>query len=286
MRPEHQPHFEFNNRNQTDGVGASHRTPFKHWLLDGLLAKTACAAACMSRIKDFNIVDCCAGDGHPNAFSGFSSPQIVARYVQHASELAIKRSRDFRVRAFLIEREPHICTILRTNIDHPLCKVVNGSYLSPNVIEQFACNRFDAACFLNIDPNHVNELQFPHALQNVLPKLTTFLTSLGCNAGGLKRLSFEHREKWYVVLQNLRSIMLRTHDGALVRLEKDDAQWAYFFTIPYQWRKDAIQIIRRVQRQHWAKGVEHYWISDQEGLFWDMADRLFLRESERQIASL
>ena len=63
-------------------VGKSHRTPFKHWVLNRILGNIAGVVGRRS-VKfiwgNFTVVDLCAGDGE-GGHDGRSSPEIIAHH--------------------------------------------------------------------------------------------------------------------------------------------------------------------------------------------------------------
>ena len=266
-------------------VGASDgHTPVKHYLLNADLGKCAGAAAYLPDVDRFTIADLCAGDGVSSPFSGRSSPSIILKHAANALRMAEQRGHDLDVRVFLIERNPLTCTQLQENIRPmpPWCKIINDDYSSPEVISQISSRNPRECIFLHIDPNHVNDLRFPDSLRQNLPPRTTFLSTFGCNVGGLKRLLEDHRRsEWFPILRNHCSILLSSHDIVFAKLGKDASLWAYLLNAPKIWKKDFNGFLVKAGKEQWTKGIEFYWKRESPAAFNDLVERLFLTKNER-----
>lgn len=130
---------------------------------------------------------------------------------------------------------------------------------------------------MHIDPNHVDNVELSPFLRRRLPPLTTNLVTLGCNANGIKRLPPVERKKWFDRLEYLLSLLKPYHDACLIRLERDEGQWAYLLSVPRKWCDRTEPTIRSLGK-FWPKGITRYWFS--EGRLLEAAKELFLTKAE------
>jgi hypothetical protein len=253
-------------------VGSSaNRTPIKHFLLDALLGMIIGAASVIRSIKEVLLIDCCAGDAIDTEYSGTSSPKIFQKHLDWA------HVRGLWGRGFLIEKDVYTVDRLRGNMAAGSMIIIPEDYASEEVAKQIGATGAETTAFVHIDPNHAHDIkEFDHLLK-ILPDRTTILVTLGCNVGGIKRLPRIERHKMLERLKYLIRIKRSYHSACLVRLERDKAQWAYLLTVPQGWRPRVEKIIRKLEKEHWPKGVAFYWLEDGEVAFWKAAKYLFLK---------
>jgi hypothetical protein len=265
------------------GSSALH-TPIKHRFLDIIVGQIVGAASTprLNWIDTFLTIDCCAGNGDASIHSWTSSPEILYKHLDWASR------HDLKATGIFIEKHSHTVEMLRRNMllfpkygelfPNPIPPdiiVIHGDYRSSEVAKQIGPVSKKTAVFLHIDPNNVHGVQLSKELRAVLPIYTTMLVTLGCNAGGVKRLPESERLQWFDRLEYLLQLMRPHHDACLVQLERDRAQWAYLLTVPKVWRSRIEDVIPKLGDEYWAKGLGYEWYSD--GNFWKMAERLFLK---------
>jgi hypothetical protein len=93
------------------------------------------------------------------------------------------------------------------------------------------------AYFVYADPNSIAGLDFECITQSA-PIFTTFVVTMGCNPGGLKRLPLPERKKWYQI-KALAEGMRNHHDCHMYIMNRDASQWSYMAIVPRKW-SDAI----------------------------------------------
>lgn len=263
-------------------VGRSSRTPYKHWLLDAMVGK--CAGVYSTGTppgSPFTCVDLCAGDGLETP-EHRASPQIMNK---HCCWLNQKHGK--KTRLVLIEKDQHTFTELVNNTAKDRCY-------------GFECKLGDARTFtlegvgseqpvfVHCDPNNVHQTPINEQFVGSWNCFTTFLATLGCNAGGIKMLPYEHRIKWFDKVRLLVHGMAAHHDAILLWLKKDSHQWAYLLSLPKKWAsggpRDFVAPAVRKGNEMWPSGVGAVSYRGSRAAFNKQLQTLFLTAKERQNA--
>jgi len=220
-------------------VGASSRTPFKHWILNSILGQQVGVLSLNSRkvpctANPFLIVDMCAGDGTQSKYDEHSSPSIILKH---------SRFRNIKTDLVFIEKNEHTFNELKKNVSpQPNIRLLNMD-ANDFIIKPEYDNQ---AMFINCDPNSINQLPINDRFMNSITSYTSMIITLGCNVGGLKRLTREQREPWFDYLKLIVRKTSVHHDLILCSLVNDSSQWAYLVKIPVVWKDDTIkQLIKK-----------------------------------------
>jgi hypothetical protein len=136
----------------------------------------------------------------------------------------------------------------------------------------------DSVLFVSNDPNTVADWALPPSLLYA-PRLTTVFSTLGCNAGGLKRLDAESRSLWYRQMGAQIRLLQKWHDAYLVMLEGDKSQWAYLVNAPSKWRQDTEKAFCASFKDS-PYPLRGAWLKDDPDRFSAMVDWLFLTRKE------
>jgi len=165
-------------------VGKSSRTPFKHWIINAELGRLAGVFSHGSnkvpvKANPFVIYDLCAGDG---ANKDNSSPSIILKHTN------FMRKNRVNVDVNLFEKSTNTFESLYLNFDGNDFNLVNKD--SSDFILNAKQNQ---ASFILVDPNNISDLPVSEKMVNSFNAGTTFVITLGCNVGGLKRLDIEER---------------------------------------------------------------------------------------------
>jgi hypothetical protein len=264
-------------------VGASlDRTVIKHKFLRKVSGAVTGAGTMLPGTDQIIFIDGCAGDGKRNEFSGTSSPEIFATHLHWLYK------RGFPGKGYLIESDKEIFRELENSIPSIAQQIgfpelpahltlINDDYRSADVANKIGLIAPNAVCFLYIDPNNVDRVELSPELCALLPKLTSWMVTLGCNASGVKRSPPVNRDKWLKRLVYLLGFVYDHQDACLVTLDGDSSQWAYLLNIPYVWRHRIEKDIDSLQKL-WPHGLHHYWHSD--GQLLPAAKELFLTKAE------
>jgi hypothetical protein len=261
-------------------VGQSfERTFCKHTFLNKCSGKFAGVASCLP--LDLTVlIDCCAGNWIASQFSQTSSPEIFAKHLKFLHD----RGRSARL--YLIEADRKIFEQLQVQVDlfksdfpqlNSQLVLINGDYRSAAVAAQVGPFPNNSAVFLYVDPNAANQVELSQELRRQLPRLTTWMVTLGANVGGNKRSALGERQKWLERLNYLLGCVQPHQDACLLRLENDNCQWAYLLNAPLKWHSDTETVIGSLHKL-WPKGITHYWHS--EGKLLPAAQALFLTKAE------
>jgi len=252
----------------SDIVGNSEfRTQGKHGALDAILGKTVGVMAVRFRDMPLVMIDCTAGDGQSTGNSSTTSPAIFHKHGQYA------RSNGIDTSVILYERSNRSGSLLADAYGEHYS--VFAGQDSREMPKHWPDN---AILFVSNDPNTVADWALPDSLSQA-PKMTTVFSTLGCNAGGLKRLSASARMDWYGQVNAQLSLLQRWHDAYLVMLEGDSAQWAYLVNAPDKWRKETEMAFSRAFKKS-PYPLRGAWLKYQENRFSVIRDWLFLTRKE------
>jgi len=253
------------------------RTPAKHRLLDTQLGHELGAAPYIQkkfggksyyRFDGMLIVDLTAGDADPshdptNELHRSSSPLLFARH-------AVTHGHSVRIR--LYERDHQIFDRLINNLEHylPQLRDKQGSLGYDRIgsrkwasartgstvraicgdgsEEDFSDLRLHEWLFVNNDPNTMQGwcLDMPAFAYALQTRPGTFMSTMGCNPGGLKRLSSSERDRWWDYVWAAKRFVDQ-HSSLtliLVPLLNDPSQWAYLQIVPRRWVGRACKEIR------------------------------------------
>lgn len=226
--------------------GKSERTPFKHDILDSILERlvSAWSTSKMNWLQnDWLFIDLCAGPGADNR----NSPRIL---INHASQIVSGQTAHGRcgtAHVVLIEQNPTTFRQLIDNIpSYPWVQTINGDARD----FRLPISRPKRPGFVFVDPNHVGDIPLTRSILASIKPFMCLMVTLGCNAGGIKRLPIDARKSNMAIIHDLKITLPRTQDLLLVRLEKDSSQWAYLFRLPMKWTSMFIGSVNSIRRQH------------------------------------
>lgn len=258
-------------------VGRSSRTPFKHWLLSlelgrlvGIFANPVARAKVHAVAKPFLVVDLCAGDGG-GQYGAESSPAIITKHLDFASQ------RGVWVNSILIEKNAATIDELRANVPRrSWCEIVNSDardWVCPQLKDR-------QAVFVHSDPNHIEDWPMTPEFVANLTETTTMLATLGCNVGGLKRLSRDQRMGWYEHVARCVENMPSYHDAVLVRLDGDQANWAYLLRLPTKWCRQTVEYILKSGKKYTEYDLDVASLRGSRESFERIQDMLFQTKKE------
>jgi hypothetical protein len=262
-------------------TGRSNRTPAKHYLLSaavgkvcGVLSLNSNKVPCRSSsLSPFICVDLCGGDGLKND-NHDASPRIL---YHHCNRL---RERGKHAELTVIEKQVNTFGDLKSNcsdmIDSGFVDFINADardYRLPMLSK-------DQAAFIHCDPNNVDQTPLTSDFVRGFNPFTTYLVTLGCNVGGLKRIAANERSSWFYYVDILVNSLPRHHDALLFWLNNDSAQWAYLLSFPKVWAGDFLASSVKATSKLWDKGVSGLSYRNQRLDFNDRVKRLFLTGEE------
>jgi len=257
-------------------VGKSQeRTPFKHFLLDAMVGKVSGSLATgspkMVAVPPLLCVDLCAGNGVDDDISG-SSPSIFQKHCMHPC------GRRNKATLTLIERDPANYDKLAQNVEaNDWTTLINGDAREYSLPVGLSSKQ---AVFIHCDPNNVHETPLTEAFVKSWTKCTTYLVTLGCNAGGVKRLPLEHRRPWFEYVSMLQVNLPSHHDLILFRLIRDASQWAYAMNSPKAWSNQLLRCGVSKGNEIWPNGVEGISWRGERDKFNETVHQLFCTKKE------
>jgi hypothetical protein len=134
-------------------------------------------------------------------------------------------------------------------------------------------------CFINVDPNTIHDWPLTKDLLVSVPKYTTTMITMGCNAGGIKRLDIKHRMEWFERIKELLLWVAPHHDIFLFVLNNDIAQWAYIVVGPQCWKDNYFKDARKAF-DYLENGITAISFKDDEKSFVLKINELFLTKKE------
>lgn len=296
-------------------VGKSQVTPCKHDLLNKLLGREAGVLTRLSTVKQAFWYDLTAGDGVPvsgtpqsqatpdlldgivhnsQPFARGCSPGIM---LHHAGIFGARNQKPLVVNGF--EIQPETWVRLQSNLRREL--VHNGwqqteedspCWTNGSALAQYHCADAKAivpppeaqlstsAVFIYNDPNSITQWCLTEEFMALCPRFTTSLSTLGCNANGLKRAPRATRDQWFERTELIASALQSWHDLCLFSVGNAD-QWAYLISAPKEWR---VQITADCFKAHSKSGIakdpEVEWLRADSSAFRRLEKKLFLTKSE------
>lgn len=271
-------------------VGTSPRTPMKHDLLWSLVAKENGVIHIdkhwLFRSGVYQTVDLCAGCGDRPAVEkltkakALSSPSI---FFHHANWLLTKAREDIAPHVSLVEKAQNTSESLKQNVlqycgDVDYC--IHDCNASDIDLNTFWHPQVKAAFILN-DPNTVIDFALTGPILDSAPTYTTTLSTLGCNPRGIKRLSRDQRTGWFERIQEVVNFVPAWHDAMIVKLNRDEAQWAYLLTGPLRWFDDeTYQKTCQSAFSAWRRGIALARYKTEGRAFMEICEELFLTKKE------
>jgi len=238
----------------TDFVGASEdRTLYKHLLFSAELGRQAGVIRWSPKgtipvIRDMHVIDLCAGDGIGTEFSPHTSPGIIAYHFDHAKGLATGVTKH----ATLYEKSAGTFSRLSEIYGHRKDFTLINDDASSFRVKPTHPNQ---AIFVYADPNALSQLPINNSMIESFTPYTTFMATLGCNVGGVKRLTKERRDKYIEVIDKLVGAVPDFHDCILVWVIRDASQWAYLVRMPLVWSEKSMRLYKKTGDKVFQNGV-------------------------------
>jgi len=257
-------------------VGHSERTLGKHVLLNRILGREI--GVYVNRIQELPrkhcVIDACAGDGLPTPHSKTSSPAIIQKHAEWAAK------KKLFVKTIFIEKDQYTFIELKNNVKKGKC-ICENAFVFDSAEELLGLEQpYEGTLFIHADPNDVNDWPLSNNFIATSPKYTTFLITMGCNVGGLKRLSFDKRALWFDRMDNLIQSIAGWHNIILISLNGDLSQWAYLIVGPMVWTDKYINDANAAF-SYWENGVTIIDYKRDRDSFIYERDRLFMTAKER-----
>lgn len=222
------------------------------------------------------------------------SPGIM---LHHAGIFGARNQKSLVVNGF--EIQPETWVRLRLNLRKELNHIgwqqtgedcsswSNGSALAhyhcadaKAIVPQPEARLSTSAVFIYNDPNSITQWCLTEEFMALCPEFTTSLSTLGCNANGLKRAKRETREQWFERTELIASALQPWHDLCLFSVGNAD-QWAYLISAPLEWRD---RITADCHKAHAKSGIakrpEVEWLKADSDAFRRLERKLFLTKSE------
>jgi len=253
----------------------------------------------LSHIKQVFWYDLTAGDGvaySSRSFENGCSPGIM---LHHAGLFGAHNKKPLVVNGFEIQSET--LSRLQRNLRNELSQTnIEGKVWVNNelqwnlgsakaqyqctdaktIVPQLDAQRSTSAVFIYNDPNSITQWCLTEEFISLCPKFTTSLSTLGCNANGLKRAPRETREQWFERTRLIASSLQHWHDLCLFSVGNAD-QWAYLISAPVEWRE---QITADCRKAHAKSGItknpEVEWLKADKSAFRRLEKKLFLTKAE------
>lgn len=249
--------------------GKSARTHIKGGVLGWTLAKQCAAAQYMKSRTPYSStgrtligMDLLSGDGVADVYPA-SAETLTVEFASY---------RRYGLPAYLLLNEiaPATFGTLRDGYGgHEFVTVTNYDYTcDPRVVQWLRETLADIhnnwypepVMFLNLDPNSLEQINFPGELLNLCPEMTTIMVAIPANANGSKRSGAEKLAVCRARVEFLLKLVRPRHEGLLIWLNGDQDQWAYFITLPNRsdWCGNAEAMVKFYDNL-WPHGISYVW---------------------------
>lgn len=278
-----------------NGPGYSEITPLKHKAMWGLVAEETGAVPYLglSRMVWYDLTAGNANLTYEGPWEETTSAGILAHHAAHGQVPA---------RVILHEKARNVYDELKVNLFrelgargwspwrdtdyrwvHPNGSALEALHKEGETADLSVVRGTDAVLIFN-DPNNVHGWAMREGFAREAAQRTwavRTLSTLGCNAGGLKMLPREKRERWFTFPESLRAGQPGYRDILLAAVDRDDAQWAYMISTSARsdWRKKAERRFRSAAART-GRTVSMAWYSGQPREFDALTTRLFLTKEE------
>lgn len=282
----------------SEAPGKSWRTPAKHQLMDGILGSEVGATHALIRTRKGDVrrlvwYDLTAGDGiasdDADSWEKGCSPGILARHAKRSGVPVIVELHEIADANY-----DRLLTSLETHLPHLGYEhraADTWSYrdtvtlVAHNTSGHLARTDFltshDAVFVLN-DPNAITTWAMRDSFAEEISKRTWLfrsLSTMGCNAAGLKRLDPNDRLSWFDLVDTQQAALPGYRDLLLAAIHNDKAQWAYLISTSERWRGKTEDVVRTAFRKH-GRTVAMSWYRSNPEAFQDTKLRLFLTHPE------
>jgi hypothetical protein len=273
-------------------VGRGWRTPAKHQVMCSMLGQEIGASRCMSEIKHLVWIDLTAGDAAPVdgiEWRKACSPAILADYAKASSKpvgISLYEIKPATYDRLLSNLEMYLSSLGYVDDghgkwrygEHITLRAFNGSGHNADVS---SLGRGEAVFVLN-DPNAITEWAMRNSFAEEITERTWLfrsLSTMGCNAGGIKRLPRDERQAWFELIETQQKFLPSHRDLLLVVLEKDSAQWAYLLNTSEKWRRQTEALVRTAFNKI-GRMISMSWFRQGRESFEDAKRNLFLTRTE------
>jgi hypothetical protein len=282
-------------------VGTSARTPAKHKLLNRTVGRVVGALRHVRPGAAFHAYDLCGGDGLVPLESDTDwwhgcSPGILINHARHAALCGAEAHVE------LYENARATFDQLIVSLSKNICEpgwfgdgvaefVVPTGSRGVVTVRAILGSGHDATVgqihsgdcvFVNNDPNKITDWAMrPTFVQeiNARTRLCTTFSTMGCNVGGLKRISQPERDMWYSHLSAVQESLPSWHDMMLAAIDRDESQWAYLLSVPSKWaQKTETETVKCFNEI--GKNMRVEWMRQAPAGFAKLTDELFLTKTE------
>ena len=272
-------------------VGRGWRTPAKHAMMRSFVGQESGVGGTMPAILRHVWIDLTAGDAvTDHEWKANCSPGILAHYASQARKPVTIRLNEIQPSTF-----DRLIGSLEQNLPElgyqrlsdcvwqiPGRVVLYATNQSGHHVDVTETRRTDAVLILN-DPNAITDWAMRPTLAAEIADRTPWsrsLSTMGCNAAGLKRLDTDTRNGWFDHVEDQQAALPRYRDLLLAAIDRDDAQWAYLISDPGKWRAKTERVV-----QTEVKTIERTatmsWFRTAPAEFEQMKQVLFLTKKER-----
>ncbi|MBC9713296.1 hypothetical protein H9Y04_12025 [Streptomyces sp. TRM66268-LWL] len=274
------------------------RTSAKHNMLNKLVGEEAGAIKHVPRAPRRLVwYDLTAGDAKVPGGEDWHRNCSPGIFAYHAAQSTVP----VEVRLYEINSETYRHLLFNLNRQLPrwgFAPEGTGCWRSPRAtIQALNCSGADAsvdrllstdAVFAVNDPNAITDWAMRRSFSQEISDLgVTFfrtLTTMGCNANGLKRGKDTRpaRIECFNYVEAAKRTLPRQRDLCFAAILRDDAQWAYLIETSEKWRNRTTIAVQRAFRQHGRDASVTWSKLDGDGQFRGEMLRLFLTKAERE----
>lgn len=272
-------------------VGRGWRTPAKHAMMRSFVGQESGVGGVKPEIRRHVWIDLTAGDGvTDHEWKANCSPGILAHYASQARKPVLIRLNEIQPSTFdrlIGSLEANLPSLGYARVAECAWRIreqvmIYASNQSGHHVDVSGVTRTDAVLVLN-DPNAITDWAMRPTLAAEIADRTPWsrsLSTMGCNAAGLKRLDTDTRNGWFDHVEDQQAALPNYRDLLLAAIDRDDAQWAYLICDPGKWRAKTERVVQTA-----FKAVDRTatmtWFRTAPAEFEQMKQVLFLTKKER-----
>jgi len=273
-------------------VGRSWRTYAKHELMNSTMGQEVGATRELPDAHRLIWIDLTAGDAalvDGAAWHDGCSPGILARHAVKSSKPVLITLHEIQAATFdrlLTNLAQHLPALgyERTREDTWQIKsrvTLRARNASGQQASAQDVQRNDAVFVLN-DPNAITEWAMRDTFAREINERTWLfrsLSTMGCNAAGLKRMKADERISWFDLVEAQQAALPVHRDLLLAAIERDEAQWAYLLGTAALWRGKTEALVRTAFKRC-GRTAAMAWFRKSAPEFQDTKLQLFLTKNE------
>lgn len=275
------------------GVGRSWRTPAKHDLMNKVIGVEVGAVGYKPDVSRCVWLDLTAGDGvvpDGSEWERNCSPGLLAYHATNSRKpvgITLYENKPATFDRLVSALDANLPRLCYRQVDDATWQHEKSDVLIVALNEDGATAPLrnvdrDTAVLVSNDPNAIIDWAMRDTFAQEVGERTPWfrsISTMGCNVGGLKRLAYGERAKWFSLVERQETALPRHRDLFIAAIENDDSQWAYLLGEPDKWRDKVTTNVVKSFNKHQMR-VDTAWFRGDRRHYEQIKRRLFLTRGE------